>query len=625
MARQDFGYQPALDGVRAVAVVLVLLFHAGFGWMSGGYVGVSVFFTLSGFLITSLALTEHARTGRIDVGAFYSRRVRRLLPASLICLTGVIVAARLHQFDGVTELRRDLWAAITQLYNWVLLANSDGYAEEMAKAAGQRAPLDHYWSLAIEEQFYWVWPLALIVLLRASGRHRLVAFGALWGVFTGVTIVLAAFVGGAATYLATPARLPEILVGAVLAVVVHRRRVVPAAGWIALVGLVAIVACAVTWPAAGGPAEAGWLPLFAIASVALIGGLQGPSPVRSLLSLAPLVWLGRISYGVYLYHWPIYTLVDERRFDFGRTELFVVRLAITLVVASVSYHLVEAPVRTRRLRWRPVAAAAAGASLVVAGVVVVVPDRDGTYSYVAAATRQAAAIVPFGPGEPTELGSRPVRVLVVGDSTAVATGEGLIQWAAEHPGVMRVTSRAAIGCGVNPIALPEDDYGELCTEVLAGLVPAVRELQPDVVVAMVTFRDMEDRQWSAAEGLLTPSDQRYRRHLLAGYEWFVTMMHMAGAGTVLFVIPPTPAVPAVGNIAAMLDPDRIEGYRRVLRALPLSFTEGIAVADMATWLAGHRDPPTRSDGLHWTLDAAVEVADSFLVPAIVDASHPSVS
>jgi peptidoglycan/LPS O-acetylase OafA/YrhL len=620
-ARQDFTYQPALDGVRAIAVVFVLLFHAGFGWMSGGYVGVSVFFTLSGFLITSLALTEHTRTGRIDVGAFYSRRVRRLLPASLICLAGVIVAGWLHQFDGVTELRRDLWAAVTQTYNWMLLANSDGYAEEMAKAAGQRAPLDHYWSLAIEEQFYWVWPLALILLLRAGGRARLVAFGSLWGLFTVVTIVLATVAGGATTYLATPARLPEILAGAVLAAVVHRGTVVPAGGWFALAGLAAIVACAAAWPAAGGPAESGWLPLFAVASVALIGGLQSHSLARSLLSMAPLVWLGRISYGIYLFHWPIYSIVDERRFHLGRLELFVVRLIITVVLATASYYLVEVPVRARRVHWRPVAAAAAGASLVVAGVVVVVPDRDGTYAYLAAATRQAAAIVPFRPGEPTELGSRPVRVLVAGDSTAVATGEGLIQWAAEHPDVMRVTSRATIGCGLNPIALPEDDYAELCSDVLAGLVPAVRDLQPDVVVAMVTFRDMEDRQWSAAEGLLTPSDQKFRRHLLAGYEWFVTMMHRAGAGTVLFVIPPTPAVPAIGNIAAMLEPERIEGYRRVLRALPLSFTEGIAVADMASWLADLPDPPARADGLHWTLDAAVEVADTFLVPAILDASR----
>ena len=157
-----------------------------------------------------------------------------------------------------------------------------------------------------------------------------------------------------------------------------------------------------------------------------------------------------------------------------------------------------------------------------------------------------------------------------------------------------------------------------------GIVPAVRELQPDVVVAMVTFRDMEDRQWSDAEGLLTPSDRRFRRHLLDGYEWFVTTMHAAGAGTVLFVIPPTPDLPAVGNIAPMLDPDRIEAYRQVLRALPLSFTDGIAVADLAAWYAAHPRPPERADGLHWTLDGAVEVADDYLVPEILAATDWSV-
>ena len=610
--------------MRAVAVILVLLYHGGFGWMSGGYVGVSVFFTLSGFLITSLALVEHDRAGRIDVGAFYSRRVRRLLPASLLCLAGVMVAARLHQFDGITELRRDLWAALAQVYNWVLLANSNGYAEEMAKAAGQRAPLDHYWSLAIEEQFYCVWPLVLIVLMRAGRRRRLALVGALWGVFVVATVVLAAVSSGAVVYLATPARLPEILIGAVLAVALHERVVTPPGSWVAVAGLAVIAGCAVLWPAAGGPAEAGWLPVFALASVALIAGLHRPSLLGAALSVAPLVWLGRISYGVYLFHWPIFTLVDERRLGLERAGLFAVRVAITVAVAAGSYYLLELPVRTRQVRWRPVAAVAAGACLFVAGVVVVVPDRDGTYTYVAAATRRAAAIVPFQPGEATAAGGRPIRVVVVGDSTAVATAEGLIQWAAEHPDVMRVTSRAAIGCGVNPIAVPEDGYSELCSDVLAGHVPAVRELQPDVVVAMVTFRDMEDRQWSAAEGLLTPSDRRFRQHLLDGYEWFATTMHAAGAGNVLFVVPPTPDVPAVGKIAALLDPARIEAYRQVLRALPLSFTDGIAVADMAGWYDTQEDPPARPDGLHWELDSAVRVADEYLVPELLAAADRSV-
>src|SRR5688572_17506819 len=213
----QFGYQPALDGVRGIAVTLVLLFHAGFGWMSGGYVGVSVFFTLSGYLITSLALVEHSASGRLSASAFYARRIRRLLPASLVCLAGVMIAAWADQFTGVTRLRRDLWAALLQIYNWAVLAGEVGYADQMSGAAGQRAPLDHYWSLAIEEQFYWVWPLVLVLVLRLAPRARLVAVASLTAAGVVATVVVSAAWGPDATYFATPARLPEILVGAVVA------------------------------------------------------------------------------------------------------------------------------------------------------------------------------------------------------------------------------------------------------------------------------------------------------------------------------------------------------------------------------------------------------------------------
>jgi peptidoglycan/LPS O-acetylase OafA/YrhL len=259
-----FAYQPALDGVRAVAVVLVVLYHAGFGWMSGGYVGVSVLFTLSGFLITSLALAEHGASGGIDIGGFYGRRLRRIVPASLVCLAGVMTAAWLHRFEGITELRRDLWAALAQVYNWVLLAHGDSYASEIAKAAGQRAPLDHYWSLAIEEQFYWAWPLVLLVVLRRGRRSRLLLVGGLWAAFVVAAVAIAASTGPAATYLATPARLPEILLGAVLAVALRSGFPVPAGGWWAGAALGAVVVCAETWPARGGPAEAGRPPSIGV-------------------------------------------------------------------------------------------------------------------------------------------------------------------------------------------------------------------------------------------------------------------------------------------------------------------------------------------------------------------------
>ena len=151
--------------------------------MSGGYLGVSVFFTLSGFLITSLLLAEHAghRLGRRP--AFYTRRARRLLPASLVCLAAVCVLAAAGAFDGITKLRRDVLGALFQVFNWVKLASGESYADLTAAQAGLRRPLDHYWSLAIEEQFYWVWPLAFLGILwwcRRRGWTRCRPSGRWW-------------------------------------------------------------------------------------------------------------------------------------------------------------------------------------------------------------------------------------------------------------------------------------------------------------------------------------------------------------------------------------------------------------------------------------------------------------
>ena len=162
----SFAYQPALDGLRAIAVAMVLLFHQG--WLSGGYVGVSVFFTLSGYLITSLALAEHdahrsPRRRRASTAAACAGCCRPAWPAS----PASCVLATVGLFDGVEHLRRDLCGALAQVYNWVALGSGQSYAQigRQRRSAAAR-PLDHYWSLAIEEQFYWVWPLALVVILR---------------------------------------------------------------------------------------------------------------------------------------------------------------------------------------------------------------------------------------------------------------------------------------------------------------------------------------------------------------------------------------------------------------------------------------------------------------------------
>lgn len=347
-ARQTIGYQPALDGVRALAVVAVLLFHGEVAWMEGGYLGVSVFFTLSGFLITTLLVVERERDGRVAIGAFYLRRARRLLPASILCVALVVsLSAVTDWFAGVAELRRQAIGSLLQVANWVFLAGEGSYQELFQQSIGSASPLEHYWSLAIEEQFYWLWPIAFtgLAVIAATRARRIVWLAAITAAFAVSAPVIAAVWGGDAAYWATPARAAEILVGALLAVVIAGRTVGERWALLAPAALIAIVAGFLLFPASGGPAYSGALPLVGVVSAALLLGLQAEGPVRRLLSLGPFVWLGRISYGVYLYHWPIYVIADERRLGLDGPALLAVRLALTLVVAQASFTLFEQPLR----------------------------------------------------------------------------------------------------------------------------------------------------------------------------------------------------------------------------------------------------------------------------------------
>ena len=239
-AAPGIAYQPALDGLRAVAVTMVLLFHGGVGWMRGGYIGVSIFFTLSGFLITTLLITEFGTSGRVGVTSFWARRARRLMPASLVCIGAISVLGAAGVWTGVGHLRRDALGALFQVANWVQLAAGESYTDLQRRDAGIVSPFDHFWSLSIEEQFYWVWPLAFWALARLA-RRRGWTMTAVVGSVTAVCAAAAPLValvwGRDAAYFATPARAAEILLGAWLAVALVEGRVRPQA-WMAPAGAV---------------------------------------------------------------------------------------------------------------------------------------------------------------------------------------------------------------------------------------------------------------------------------------------------------------------------------------------------------------------------------------------------
>lgn len=378
-ARTTIEHQPALDGVRAVAVLLVLGFHLEYEWLSGGYLGVSLFFTLSGYLITTLLVVGHDRHGRIRFGEFYARRMRRLLPASLATITAIGVLALAGVFEQTDALRRGLIGATFQVENWTQLLAGRSYAELFTDPT----PVAHFWSLSIEEQFYWVWPVLMagVIWRGAAGdrRRTLTALTALW-LLTSVSAPLTAiWWSPAAAYFATWTRAAEILAGAVLAVAVTTAPGRPREWWgrLAPVCLVLILLLSALTPAGTGWPYAGGLPLFAVLSAVLIASLQVAGPTRTALGNGALVWIGQRSYGLYLYHWPAFLLLDEARTGLSGWVLDAVRLAVTFALAAVSFRYFEQPIRHgRRGRTAPPiasivtlgAATAATAVFVVVGV-----------------------------------------------------------------------------------------------------------------------------------------------------------------------------------------------------------------------------------------------------------------
>ena len=650
-------HQPALDGVRGLAVAIVLLFHGGFAWMSGGYVGVSVFFTLSGFLITGLLLREHRDTGRVSLSRFFVRRLRRLLPASLACLAAISVAAAFGAFEGAAHLRRDVLAALLQVANWNALAGGTSYADLVAHTTGVLGPVDHFWSLSVEEQFYWVWPLAVVVSVRylrtaAARRNAIVAIAAL---AVAAAPVIAAVWGADAAYWATPARLGEILVGAAMAAVMTGRswrgRWLP---WAGLAGLAVVVHAAVAWPADRGPAYSGWLGVFALASVALIAGLQVEGPLRRVFSVRPLAHLGRISYGVYLYHWPLFALLTPQHTGWAGWWLFSVRLAATLAVAEVSYALLEQPIRRGQGAPGSVARRAVLAMSGVAVLAVVAapssslaavggdadvpatfaPDTSAvptsTSTTLAATPPTDSTVAPVD--EPTTVAvtttvdTSPLRVLVLGDSTAEFVAGGLHDWAGvQQQPTVQVASLAQPGCGfVRDAAMFGDvdgHFGRDCADVLDHTLPATLAAQhPEVVVAMVTLPDVLERTWSEAEGPLRPTDPRFRERLIADVDAMVVSLLDAGVTHVVWVVGPPPSERAAQNFVYTITDDDWSAYVSAVSEVVDAHADHLDLVRLDRWMAEHEpdDGSMRPDGVHLTPEAARRVVDAVVGPVVLD-------
>ena len=408
-------YVPALDGVRAVAVALVLGYHLGVPGMDGGLLGVGVFFTLSGFLITGILLSAWHRSGRIGLGDFYLRRARRLLPAVVLLLLVVLLTSLVVDPATLGTVGPQALGAMVYLSNWQTIASGQSYFERFAGPG----PLEHLWSLAVEEQFYLVWPVVLLLLMALPRVPLRVLAGltALLAAASFALLWLTAQPGFDTTraYEGTDTRAGGLLVGAVVALLMWQPdgppRMKGAARrspdrW-ALLGLVVIGALVVFTDDYSMFLYRGGLLVLSVATVTVLAAVVQPgSRLATVLGCRPLAWVGERSYGIYLWHLPVIVFTPADVLADQPVQRAALLVGVTVGLAALSWSLVEDPVRRRGLRgaWEAGRFDRNGRPRAIPGLVA------GTMAMVLVATSALAAQALLW-GQPPALAATPAAAL----------------------------------------------------------------------------------------------------------------------------------------------------------------------------------------------------------------------
>lgn len=478
---------PALNGLRGVAVIGVVAYHLQLGWAKGGYLGVDLFFVLSGFLITTLLLEEWVGSGRIHLAAFWGRRARRLLPALFLVVCALALYLMANALWGgpganglvdLSGLRGDGISTLLYVNNWHSIFAHQSYFAQFSSPS----PLQHTWSLAIEEQFYLVWPLVLLVVLRYGRRAwRRAGVGVAVGLgLLSSILMLLLFTPGvdpSRVYYGTDTRLFDLMAGAVIAFVAASRPQPRARARrsLHLVAPVAGAALLIFWVFAGTGGglpttfmfEGGFLVCAALAGLVVADArLVEPGRLARGLAWRPLHFIGTISYGIYLWHWPVIVYLNGVRTGLSTWPLDLLRIAVTLVLSTASYYLIERPIRLARphgwVRWwgAPLAGVLSATLIVVATIPAVAdPTSVARTSRLPTATPGGAGVTAAVPGSggfagqvPIHLAvaptpANPLRVMVIGDSVMVDASHGIAA-ALEATGEVVVSPRAIDGFGL---------------------------------------------------------------------------------------------------------------------------------------------------------------------------------
>ena len=513
-AEKGIRYIPAIDGLRAVAVIAVMLYHLGFNWIPGGFLGVDLFFVISGYVITRLLLDSIQRSGGLDLRAFYMARIRRLLPPLVFMIITTVIFVGLWAPDTMRRLLGDTPFALFGGMNWWLVFRQTDYFE----AIGRPPLLQHTWSLGVEAQFYLVWPLILLLVLRYFGKNKIPAAALLIAAFSGIALLVVSLQIDAASgskvshvYFGTDTHSIGLFLGAALAVrwipqnleETVSRKAQDFIDGIGIIGFLGIIAAFLFIEESDPTLYKLAFPLAGIFGCAIITSIVHPaSRFAPILSSKPFIWIGERSYAIYLWHWVVFQ-VTRPNFDLEGSSwaLTALRVLIVFFLADISLRLVELPVRTglidywfkgmkyrtKRVQLRQ-----------KAGVLLIVLAIFGSAASVASnaiaeGDRQLAELKEQleAPLDPVPTNTTEPGLWVTGDSVILGIrfeldarqNIGLInaRVGRQAPELLEVITNDKVNMSNSPIVLNLGNNNKLTEEQVAAIFEAIKD-QPRIVI-----------------------------------------------------------------------------------------------------------------------------------------------
>ena len=529
-AKRSIRHIPAIDGLRAIAVIAVLLYHLGFGWIPGGFLGVDLFFVISGYVITRLLLDSIQRSGGLDLRGFYAARIRRLLPALLFMIVSTALFVGVWAPEAIKRFLTDIPFVLTGTMNWALVYRHQDYFE----AIGRPPLLQHTWSLAVESQFYLVWPLILLLVLKQFGKKMIPGAAIAIATVSGLALLILSMRMDATNaqrvshvYFGTDTHSIGLFLGAALAVswipqnlsTKITKRAQDFVDGIGVVGLLGILASFLFINESDATLYRIAFPLAGLFGCAIIMSLVHPaSRFAPLLSTKPILWIGERSYAIYLWHWIIFQVTRPTVDLAGATwALYTLRILIVFALADISLRWVELPIRTgaveswfRGMKYRTKKVRVRQKSSVLAGLLAIiiatslVSANALSYDARAKAALKVSLEVPVSAQNPTPNPEKP-SLWLTGDSVIL----GIRYELSQHVPIGLVNARVGRQAGElitvlhhdkstmpnSPVVLDLGNNNRLTREEITSVFEEIKN-QPQIILVNTAvprpWRDAND-------------------------------------------------------------------------------------------------------------------------------------